>query len=528
MIRRTRIELAALAACAVSALEGCTLVASLGDLNAGAGSGGAATTGAADGGAGSGGAGAGPAAGGGSGDGGAQGGGDAGSGGGATSGGGGGGSAAGAGGGGGAPIAPWSLRFGDSAVEQRATGVALDPDGNVIVAGTFEGSMQVGDETLVSTGDADVFVIKLGPDGAPIWARSVGGTARDRALGVAVDGAGDVVVGGDLQGSIAILGEVHASQGSGDVLVVKLGADGDVLWSVAFGSGAADAANGIAASADGNVVAVGIYAGTATLDTFTIPGASPPNLFAVGIQPDGTPSWLRGFGGDEWDYATDVVIAGDSAWISGTYENTTAFDGLNVVGSGDAEALILQLGPDGTALSANGIGGPGDQDTDGIGITDAGSVLFAMDFTGTVDLDPGVSLTATVEDAVMGSYDTTGALEWSLYASGPGNQLSRAIDLHPDGTMVWTGIFSTSITWEGQTVASAGNYDVFVAKLDAAGGLTWLRTYGSADSQQSEDVAIAADGAAIVAGGFEGVIDLGTGALTSAGGFDVFVARLAP
>jgi hypothetical protein len=71
--------------------------------------------------------------------------------------------------------------------------LAVDRQGNVVLADVFEGLLQVGDTLLGSHGRIDAFVAKLGPDGTPQWARSIGAAGNDWAYAVGIDeGAGAV------------------------------------------------------------------------------------------------------------------------------------------------------------------------------------------------------------------------------------------------------------------------------------------------------------------------------------------------
>ena len=80
----------------------------------------------------------------------------------------------------------------------------------------------------------------------------------------------------------------------------------------------------------------------------------------------------------------------------------------------------------------------------------------------------------------------------------------------------------------GGALSSAGDLDGFVVKLSADGEFLWSRRFGDANPDMGIDVAADADGFVTVTGWFEGSVDLGSEPLASAGGRDAFLARLAP
>ena len=71
----------------------------------------------------------------------------------------------------------WSAMFGDRNGSQPH-GLALDAQGNVVIAGAFAGLLPIGGDLLSFTGDLDVFVARLGPDGVPAGQKT-GGDAGD-------------------------------------------------------------------------------------------------------------------------------------------------------------------------------------------------------------------------------------------------------------------------------------------------------------------------------------------------------------
>lgn len=80
----------------------------------------------------------------------------------------------------------------------------------------------------------------------------------------------------------------------------------------------------------------------------------------------------------------------------------------------------------------------------------------------------------------------------------------------------------------GGVLASLGGKDIFVVKLDAGGNHRWSKRFGDASDQAASAVAVGPDGSAVVVGAFAGSVDFGGGALMSAGGTDIFVAKFAP
>ncbi len=92
--------------------------------------------------------------------------------------------------------------------------------------------------TFTSAGAADIFVVKLWPDGSHVWSKSYGDSNTQSGAAIVVDAAGDVLVTGSFSGAVDLGGNTPAtSAGPADIFVVKLGPDGSHLWSKAYGTG---------------------------------------------------------------------------------------------------------------------------------------------------------------------------------------------------------------------------------------------------------------------------------------------------
>jgi hypothetical protein len=154
----------------------------------------------------------------------------------------------------------WSKRFGSTG-QDSGSSVAVDSSGSVFVAGTFNGSIDLGGGSLTSAGGSDIFVAKFSATGQHLWSKGFGGTSTDAARGIAVNGTGDVVLTGQFLNTINFGGSALTSAGYEDIFLAKLsGAAGGHLWSKRFGSASTtDAAYGVAVDTAGNVAIAGFY-----------------------------------------------------------------------------------------------------------------------------------------------------------------------------------------------------------------------------------------------------------------------------
>lgn len=233
----------------------------------------------------------------------------------------------------------WFDQIGSAATGDNAYAVVIDGNDDVLVVGTFTGEVSVGGMSLTSAGDSDVFVAKLDiDDGSAIWAVRMGSTGTDRGAGVAVDGAGDVLVTGRFQGTVNLGGVPLVSAGMDDIFVAKLsGSNGAHVWSQRFGGTASDYPNALARDAAGDVLVTG-YFGSPTISfgggTFNHAGNG--DIFVVKLTGGaGAHVWSRGMGGTGADYGRGIVADGEGdVIVTGAMSATFSLGGASLTSAG--------------------------------------------------------------------------------------------------------------------------------------------------------------------------------------------------
>jgi hypothetical protein len=68
--------------------------------------------------------------------------------------------------------------------------------------------------------------------------------------------------------------------------------------------------------------------------------------------------------------------------------------------------------------------------------------------------------------------------QWGYGAGGAGNDIAYSISTDANGFSYVTGTFHATASFGSQTLTSAGNRDIFIAKYDAAGSCIWARSIG--------------------------------------------------
>lgn len=178
----------------------------------------------------------------------------------------------------------WAKGIGAAAgamTDQEITSMATDPDGNLIIAGRFEGQVIFPDKPPFPTkGASDMFLAKLDPTGALLWAAAYGTTGDDIPTAVATDGARNVLLTGSVFDAVDFGAELKPGSAplTNDFFLAKFDGSGLARTTPRFGEAGFQRGYGIASDALGNIAVTGAFGGTVTLEQgVVLMSVSPPS-----------------------------------------------------------------------------------------------------------------------------------------------------------------------------------------------------------------------------------------------------------
>jgi hypothetical protein len=172
------------------------------------------------------------------------------------------------------------------------------------------------------------------------------------------------------------------------------------------------------------------------------------------------------------------------------------------------------------------LGGSGDSQISGL-TTLAGDLLAIGSFEGEAFLGSQRLVSSGEQDVLVARIAPDTQVRWVRHWGGQGFDSGEAIESGRDGSLLVVGSVTGAVDWDGTVLPGDGSSGCFVAKLRGEDGQTqWVRRLGGTGTAACRSVALNRAGDVYVTGRFEGEMDLGFGPRGSAGGNDLFLAKL--
>jgi hypothetical protein len=311
----------------------------------------------------------------------------------------------------------------------------------------------------------------------------------------------------------------YASSGSQRFVLVTYDAAGVELWKKNVTPGVG---TGVALDAAGNVYAIGSSQGI-DLGGGTI-GTGP---FCVKFDASGVWQWQ--YGPLLATYLDRVRVAPDgTVLLAGELTGSEDYGGGTVTSTGPTDAIAIALDASGHYVAAQHWGtATGHAYARALAVDSTNAVYLAGTFEKSIDFGGGTMTAAPSQDGYIAKLSTTFAyVNQTQLASTYSYPTALAVDA-TDHLLV--GIGSTNaMTLGGASVpAPTGPYGgIVLAKLDSSLSDVWFKQSSGTLGILPQAVGPTPDDGLVATGYYAGTIDLGKGALPTAGTKSLFAVRL--
>ncbi len=400
--------------------------------------------------------------------------------------------------------------------------IAVDASGNVYVVGATRSSDFPTQNPFQATysGGSDAFLFKLGPAGSTlVYSSYLGGSSDDVGLAITLGEGQEAIIAGTTRSTnlpVTAMVKQPLLAGGTDAFLSRFTADGKrFVFSTLFGGTGTDTPGDVLENPDGSILMVGTTSSSSDPESGQFPlvnalqetRSGSTDAFLVQVNADAT----------EWDFSTYLggrsnetgyCLARDASgrvYVGGeTSSNDLAMlDPIQSVYAGGADAFILRLAPDYSAITASTYYGGAGQDSLRECRLDEFGRLVGVGVTSSPDLPLVGAFDSTLQsgDIFLAVFDLDRSLlAFSSYFGGEGTDIPGGMSLAAaDRVLVagatsslrfpqvdplqegpgGSGVYRTTNAGQGWQPSGSGLDDPNVASLfvDPANGWVYAGTF---------------------------------------------------
>jgi hypothetical protein len=221
--------------------------------------------------------------------------------------------------------------------------------------------------------------------------------------------------------------------------------------------------------------------------------------------------------------ATD---AAGNLYMTGEFAKTGTFGDFTVESKGELDFFVAKYSPAGKCLWVRTGGGSKIDRGYGVAVDGQGNVFVTGHCQSTDAMFDGMAFEnrGGDYDLFVAKYDAAGKIQWLKSGGGAGYDYGHGIGVDKAGNCYVTGSMVGDCEFLGVSTKNSKSGHVFLAKLTTKGDLTWLRVAGGAGGSAGEHLAVDAVGNTVVVGGASGIETFGDLSITTKGR-DVFAVK---
>ncbi len=437
--------------------------------------------------------------------------------------------------------------------------ISKDANGNVYVAGYFEGSVDFDPNPNISSikssaGSRDLFMAKYDNAGIHQWSVRMGSTGVDEAKFIKVNPTnGDIYLVGTFQNTVDFdFGSPTATlsaAGGYDIFFARYSAAGSLLYARRIGNTNIELVDAVDINSSGELIMLGRFTGTVDFN---------PNSGVYNLVANGSEAFIASYSntfnlqqaykfGPGSLYPKDVCYdnSGANIYVTGGFNGTVDAD----LGSSTTNIVAASLNNDAFLIKYNSSisfqwaialsGTLGSKEGRSVCVDNSNNPYITGSYSGTIDVNPGSPVTtftsvANSTDLFMGGYSSSSGSYLGAYTiGGTGTDYGTSVVFNSNNELFLAGIYQSTVdldpTNSTDIQVAQGTDASFFSKYSSSMVFTYAKTLNTTGSMIIGDLVLTAPNTVNVCGYFTGVSDFdpsaGVAQITAAGQYDGCFAR---
>ncbi len=344
---------------------------------------------------------------------------------------------------------------------------------NIYITGNFDTEITLPDgTTLTPSVNGSIFILKFDINGVYQW--SIQEDFKGSSLCLAADYAGNILLSGTFSGTISIDGTELVTAGGDDCFMAKYDGNANLVWAKRAGGESIEYSSFVSVDGSNNVYLTGEFISeNVTVDnTPHSMLAGDGNIIFAKFNPVGEVTWVKSFAASNHDWYDDVswptgmkTDINGNTYIKGNFSYLAYFDGILLENPESYfNKFIVKIDSDGNALWANQITQPKKNhqfDYNQFDIDGDGNVYFGVQAEDTLFFGTDFQYyPSSSHDLFVAKYSTGGSLNWVKTMKGDEYSYSwiSSVAAYNSTNVFVSGFFDSYLSIDNEELSSTSRH----------------------------------------------------------------------
>lgn len=324
-----------------------------------------------------------------------------------------------------------------------------------------------------------------------IWQQQYGGTGDDRINDLLNLSANEGYLAAGFTTSSD--GDITGNNGGQDAWVLRMDAEGNLLWETAVGGEETDVFNAIEVTEDGSFLLLGT---SFSMESSLGMAKGDSDIWLVKISGEGAIVWSKLFGGSGKDVGIDLAAMGEGQYAIGGFTFSEDGDFVGNPNRGDRDAFVLVVNEMGDLIWSKTYGGSEEEVFNAVKFETESKRIIAAGFTRSEDGDINDNKGFSDFWCVQIAAETGDLLQETTYGGSSSDKAITAVLLENDEM----AILGETLSSNGQVTDNQGQGDLWLIKTGMDGSLIWQKTLGTTAIETAYNLLESSDGELVVLG----------------------------
>ncbi len=393
--------------------------------------------------------------------------------------------------------------------------LATDPSGNIIMAGNFSGQLNISGKILTPAGNTDIFIAKFNSSGLLLDAKSFGSIKDDHVQGLTLNKNGDVIITGYYEDTINFGGGILNNFGENDIFLSKFSNNLEYIWAKGFGSAEDDDGIAVTVDKDQDIILGARFSGLIDIEGNTFSSKGCTDILLIKITNNGALLWAKAFGAAPAMNGCDTIssIVTDiqqNIYITGAFQLKENFGGSDIDSKGSNDIFLASFDKDGKHIRSVGIGSPKIDVGLGLRINSKNELVLGAVYSDALKINYQELGIRGGMDILISKFDTGLNFVKAVSFGSSGDDIP-VLTLDKDDNVIFTGYSKGLIRFGEEELANKGDADIILVKLNSDLNHIFSYTFGSAKYDSGLGITTDNSGNIYITGEISGAVDFGGG-----------------